>query len=109
MHETISYDSSIVMDSAETSVSVDAVASGGGSTSTEAGQSQETLEDEEATESGSDSHMEDIEPAWQLTLVYVYLLLVIKIKHSSMLQANRACSLFWNSSPDKKTCLILKR
>ncbi|KAF3854300.1 hypothetical protein F7725_022355 [Dissostichus mawsoni] len=39
-----------------------AVASGSGSTSTEAVQSQATVEDEEATESGSDSQ-EDVEPS----------------------------------------------
>ncbi|KAI9523180.1 hypothetical protein NQZ68_030528 [Dissostichus eleginoides] len=60
MHEAIggrpSMDPPILMDSATA-----AVASGSGSTSTEAVQSQATVEDEEATESGSDSQ-EDVEP-----------------------------------------------
>ncbi len=64
MHEAIggrpSADPPIVMDS---SASMDAVASAGGSTSTEAAQSQETVEEEGATESGSDSHVEDVEPS----------------------------------------------
>ncbi|KAI9545981.1 hypothetical protein NQZ68_032063 [Dissostichus eleginoides] len=61
MHEAIggrpSMDPPILMDSA-----MAALASGSGSTSTEAVQSQATVEDEEATESGSDSQ-EDVEPS----------------------------------------------
>ncbi|KAK5906862.1 hypothetical protein CesoFtcFv8_004768 [Champsocephalus esox] len=61
MHEAIggrpSIDPPTLMDSATA-----AVASGSGSTSTEAVQSQATVEDEEATESGSDSQ-ECVEPS----------------------------------------------
>ncbi|KAL3045388.1 hypothetical protein OYC64_013624 [Pagothenia borchgrevinki] len=61
MHEAIggrpSIDPPTLMDSATA-----AVASGSGSTSTEAVQSQATVEDEEATESGSDSQ-EYVEPS----------------------------------------------
>ena len=63
MHEAIggrpSIDPPILMDSA----CVAAVASCSGSTPTEAVQSQDTVKDEEATDSGSDSNLRDVEPS----------------------------------------------
>ncbi len=61
----------LLLYSAETSASMDAVASGDGSTPTEAAQSQETVEDEEAAESGSDSHVEDVEPSRSQVLQFL--------------------------------------